>query len=193
MLMLGIDPGLQATGWGLVSLTGSRLCHHQHGIIRSTAKQPDTQRLANIAERLSELIQTHQPDKAIIEEIFVVQNPKSALRLGMARGVAIMACGAADLALLEISARKMKQAITGTGTADKKQIAQMVSRLLNISAPPSDAADALGLAIAGLQGATLFPSKAKGYETSISNNNPDPETASPLAAAIQAALAKEKG
>ena len=83
MLMLGIDPGLTATGWGLVSLQGLRLRHHDHGIIRSTARDADTERLAGIADQLEAIIATHQPQAAIIEEIFVVNNPRSALQLNI--------------------------------------------------------------------------------------------------------------
>src|SRR6056300_782829 len=128
MRMLGIDPGLGATGWGLVSMEGLRLCHHNHGIIRSTAREADTLRLAAIADQLEKIISEEKPEAAIIEEIFVVNNPRSALRLGMARGVAVMVCGRAKLPLYEISARRVKQAVTGTGKADKKQVSQMVAR-----------------------------------------------------------------
>jgi crossover junction endodeoxyribonuclease RuvC len=165
MIMLGIDPGLSATGWGLVSVSGSHLVHHQHGVIRSTPKQADTARLAMIADSLCEIIVQHQPEAAIIEEIFVVNNPRSALRLGMARGVALMVCGQTDLPLYEISARRVKQAVTGTGKADKKQVAEMVARLLAIPAPPFDAADALAMAIAGLQGASTKIASAEGPHT----------------------------
>jgi len=103
-----------------------------------------------------------------------VNNPRSALRLGMARGVAVMVCGRAKLPLYEISARRVKQAVTGTGKADKKQVCQMVARLLNIKAPPSDAGDALAMAIAGLQGdrsklasAEHIPSPSNGLEQAI--------------------------
>ena len=152
MRMLGIDPGLSATGWGLVSTDRLRLSHHSYGIIRSTARDADTNRLAAIADQLEKIISEEKPEAAIIEEIFVVNNPRSALRLGMARGVAVMVCGRAKLPLYEISARRVKQAVTGTGKADKKQVCQMVARLLNIKTPPSDAGDALAMAIAGLQG-----------------------------------------
>tara|TARA_Y100000591_G_C21698378_1_gene626965 strand:- start:292 stop:840 length:549 start_codon:yes stop_codon:yes gene_type:complete len=151
--IIGIDPGLQATGWGVIAPEGSQLRGVAHGIIRTTTRMNDPERLAQIFEGLQNVITNYQPEIAIIEEIFVKDNPRSALRLGLARGVAILACGQARLALSEISARKVKQAVTGTGTADKKQVADMVSRLLGIPPPPSDAADALALAIACYQGA----------------------------------------
>jgi len=181
MLMLGIDPGLTATGWGLVSIQGARLNHHAHGIIRSTSREADTDRLKMIADRLSQIISEYRPAAAVIEEIFVVKNPRAALRLGMARGVAMMACGTAGLPLYEIAARRVKQVVTGTGAADKKQVAAMVARLLAVPLPPSDAADALAMAIAGLQGGT---------QKNISGLQPAGRV-SGLEQAIAAALAKQ--
>ena len=179
MRIIGIDPGLQATGWGVIASDGVQLRDVNHGIIRTTTQMSDPERLTLIYEGLQNAIANNQPEKAIIEEIFVRENPRSALRLGLARGVAILACGQAQLALSEISARKVKQAVTGTGAADKKQVANMVSRLLGIPPPPSDAADALALAIACYQGAA-----AKKTGTAQMQNG--------LSAAIEAALQKER-
>ena len=153
MRIIGIDPGLQATGWGVIASDGAQLRNVDHGIIRTTTRMSDPKRLSLIFEGLNKVIAICQPELAIIEEIFVKDNPRSALRLGLARGVAILACGQSGLALSEISARKVKQAVPGTGTADKKQVANMVSRLLGIPPPAADAADALALAIASYQGA----------------------------------------
>ena len=180
MRMLGIDPGLQATGWGLVRFSAHRLYHEGHGIIRTTTKMSDAERLCAIADGLRDVIRDYRPESAMIEEIFVSQNPRSALRLGMARGVAIQACGAAGLGVGEIAARAAKQAVTGTGKADKKQVSAMVARLLAIEEPPSDAADALAIAIAGVQSGHNF-SAQKGSTPAGSG----------LQAAIDAALAKE--
>ncbi len=181
MLMLGIDPGISATGWGLVSIQGTRLCHHRHGVIRSTAREADTKRLASISYQLEEIINVERPDAAIIEEIFVVNNPRSALRLGMARGVAVMVCGKAGLSLFEISARRVKQSVTGTGKADKRQVSEMVARLLNIRTPQSDAGDALAMSIAGLQGGSSKLASEKSAPTPYGR----------LEGAIAAALAKQ--
>ena len=137
MRIIGIDPGLQATGWGVIASDGAQLKGVSHGIIRTNTRMSDPERLILIFEGLQNVIANHQPETAIVEEIFVKDNPRSALRLGLARGVAILACGQARLALSEISARKVKQAVTGTGAADKKQVANMVSRLLGIPPPPS--------------------------------------------------------
>ena len=135
MRIIGIDPGLQATGWGVIASDGAQLKGVSHGIIRTNTRMSDPERLILIFEGLQNVIANHQPETAIVEEIFVKDNPRSALRLGLARGVAILACGQARLALSEISARKVKQAVTGTGAADKKQVANMVSRLLGIPPP----------------------------------------------------------
>ena len=179
MRIIGIDPGLQATGWGVIAPDGAQLRAIDYGIIRTTTRMGDPERLNLIFEGLKDVITNCYPETAIIEEIFVKNNPRTALRLGLARGVAILACGQAGLALSEISARRVKQAVTGTGTADKKQVANMISRLLGIPAPQSDAADALAMAIACYQGAAA----------------PKTETAQMpvgLSSAIEAALQKDR-
>ena len=162
----------------MIAASGAQLKAVEHGIIRTTTRQSDPERLSLIFEGLQAVIETHRPDKAVIEEIFVNANPRSALRLGLARGVAMLACGQAGLSLSEISPRKVKQAVTGTGTADKKQMAAMVSRLLAIPAPPADAADALAMAIACFQGAATPPKQKATMATGLS-------------AAIEAALTKD--
>ena len=179
MRIIGIDPGLQATGWGVIATDGAQLRNVDHGVIRTTTRRSDPERLGLIFERLQNVIATYQPETAIIEEIFIKDNPRSALRLGLARGVALLACGQAGLPLSEISALKVKQAVTGTGTADKKQVADMVSRLLRIPAPPSDAADALAMAIACYQGAA-------------SPKRDTAQISGALSAAIEAALQKDR-
>ena len=162
----------------MIAASGAQLKAVEHGIIRTTTRQSDPERLSLIFEGLQAVIETHRPDKAVVEEIFVNANPRSALRLGLARGAAMLACGQAGLSLSEISPRKVKQAVTGTGTADKKQMAAMVSRLLAIPAPPADAADALAMAIACFQGAATPPKQKAAMATGLS-------------AAIEAALTKD--
>ena len=162
----------------MIAASGAQLKAVEHGIIRTTTRQSDPERLSLIFEGLQAVIKTHRPDKAVIEEIFVNANPRSALRLGLARGAAMLACGQAGLSLSEISPRKVKQAVTGTGTADKKQMTAMVSRLLAIPAPPADAADALAMAIACFQGAATPPKQKATMATGLS-------------AAIEAALTKD--
>ena len=152
MRMFGIDPGLTATGWGVVSLSSGRLTYHDHGVIKSSPRMADEKRLHQIYTQLVAAMQKAQPDAVSIEEIFVVKNPRSALRLGMARGAGLVAAAEHGLEVSEIAARRVKQVLTGTGAADKDQVAFMVSTLLNIEMKAGDAADALAIAIAALQG-----------------------------------------
>ena len=148
MRILGIDPGLRCTGWGVIAVDGARLQHIANGAIQTKPNLDDASRLQIIFDGLCEVITLHQPNQAAIEQIFVAKSAGSALRLGMARGVGILACGVNRLGVGEISARAVKKAVAGTGTADKKQIQDMVTRLLAVSAQNADAADELAIAIA---------------------------------------------
>ena len=148
MRVLGIDPGLRSTGWGVVSISQGRLQHIANGAIRPNPHHSDADRLIMIYQGLSSVIADTQPDRAAIEDIFVAKSARSALRLGMARGVGIIACGAAQIQVSEIAARAVKKALVGTGTASKEQIQDMVARLLRARAFNADAADALAIAIA---------------------------------------------
>lgn len=147
MKILGIDPGLRTTGFGVVYKQGNKLSY----IASGTIKTPDAdlpQRLKTILSGVSEIIRTYTPDCAAIEKVFVNVNPQSTLLLGQARGAAICALVSADLAVAEYTALQIKQAIAGHGKAQKQQVQDMVQRLLALSAMPgTDAADALGVAI----------------------------------------------
>ncbi|NEX64254.1 crossover junction endodeoxyribonuclease RuvC [Noviherbaspirillum galbum] len=147
MKILGIDPGLRTTGFGIITKQGSRLSYVASG----TIKTPDTdlpQRLKTILSGVSEIIRTYSPDCAAIEKVFVNVNPQSTLLLGQARGAAICALVNAELAVAEYTALQIKQAVAGHGRAQKQQVQDMVQRLLMLSgAPGTDAADALGVAI----------------------------------------------
>ena len=147
MKILGIDPGLRTTGFGVVYKQGNKLSYVASG----TIKTPDAdlpQRLKTILFGVSEIIRTYTPDCAAIEKVFVNVNPQSTLLLGQARGAAICALVSADLAVAEYTALQIKQAIAGHGKAQKQQVQDMVQRLLALSAMPgTDAADALGVAI----------------------------------------------
>ncbi|HJV81135.1 crossover junction endodeoxyribonuclease RuvC [Noviherbaspirillum sp.] len=147
MKILGIDPGLRTTGFGVISKQGSKLGY----IASGTIKTPDAdlpQRLKTILSGVSEIIRTYAPDCAAIEKVFVNVNPQSTLLLGQARGAAICALVSADLAVAEYTALQIKQAVVGHGKAQKQQVQDMVQRLLMLSGMPStDAADALGVAI----------------------------------------------
>ena len=148
MRILGIDPGSNATGYGVVDHVGGKLVHITHGVLRPPKSTATADRLAFIHRGLLEIVSEFAPDATAIESIFVAANARSALVLGQARGVALAALGVSGLAVSELSAREVKKAVVGTGSATKRQIQAMVKRLLELEkAPPSDAADALAIAI----------------------------------------------
>ena len=150
--ILGIDPGLRSTGFGIVRKTGNRLAYVTSGCIKSTGTElPD--RLRNILEGLREVIQVHQPQQVSVEKVFVNVNPQSTLLLGQARGTAICAAVLANLPVAEYTALQVKQAVVGNGHAKKEQVQEMVKRLLKLPGHPSaDAADALACAICHAHG-----------------------------------------
>ena len=119
MLILGLDPSLSCTGWGIVRAEGSRLIHIANGQIPTDAKAPMAERLAGLQRALAKVISEHQPDRAAAEEVFLNKNPQSTLKLAQARGAVLAACGIAGLTVSEHSARLVKKAIVGTGAADK--------------------------------------------------------------------------
>lgn len=146
--IIGLDPGLRATGWGVIVAEGNRLSHVAHGTIRTNSDDELSYRLRVLHDALAELIATWQPKAAAVEETFVNQNPASALKLGQARGVVLLAPALAGLPVAEYAPTVVKKAVVGTGGAEKDQVHAMVKRLLpgcNVSG--SDAADALALAI----------------------------------------------
>ncbi len=144
-IILGIDPGSRITGYGVIQLKGSKPIYLTSGCIR-IAEHSVNKRLHYIYRGLSEIIAIYQPHEVAIEQIFMHQNANSALKLGQARGAAIVAI--ADRPLAEYSARQIKQAVVGYGAARKEQVQQMIQVLLNLSGnPQADAADALAIAI----------------------------------------------
>ncbi len=146
--ILGIDPGLRLTGWGVIEASGPRLSWIAHGVIAPDPSADLADRLALLAEGIREVIISHAPDASAVEETFVNINPRSTLLLGQARGVALATLAAARLRVAEFAARKVKQSVVGTGAADKTQVAFMVRRLLPKAGEVSaDAADALAVAI----------------------------------------------
>jgi crossover junction endodeoxyribonuclease RuvC len=148
ILILGVDPGLNCCGWGLVASEGSRLTHVAHGVIKPKQQQQLASRLHDLFEGLSAVIEAHQPHEAAVEETFVNSNARAALVLGQARGVALAAAARRGLAVAEYAPTTIKKAIVGSGAADKTQIAFMVRRLLPAAGDVSaDAADALGVAL----------------------------------------------
>jgi len=145
--ILGIDPGSRITGYGVVEFDGPRSRYVASGTVRC-ADGDLPARLNEIFTGLREVIATHLPDESAIEQVFMHRNADSALKLGQARGAAICACTSHDLAIGEYTPRQIKQAVVGTGAATKVQVQEMVRRLLELpAAPPSDAADALAVAL----------------------------------------------
>ena len=146
--ILGIDPGSRATGYGVIAKKGVRLYYVTCGVIRLSDKYSFSERLKIIFDGLCEVIEAHKPTIAAVEDVFVAANPRSALKLGHARGVAVLAALHNGLKVHDYTPRMVKQAVVGYGNADKLQVQQMVRLLLQLSAPPSaDAADALAVAM----------------------------------------------
>jgi crossover junction endodeoxyribonuclease RuvC len=147
MRLIGLDPGLRLTGWGIVDVDGNRLRHVAHGVVRVAADQPLALRLNDLYEDISAVIEAQRPMEAAVEETFVNANPNSTLKLGQARGVVVLAPARHGLAVFEYAANLVKKSVTGAGHADKHQIAMMVGRLLPGVEATADAADALAVAI----------------------------------------------
>jgi len=152
MRILGIDPGLRVTGFGVIDKLGQQLVYVASGCIRTPAGELP-QRLKSIIDGLGEVIAAYSPEQVVVEKVFVNVNPQSTLLLGQARGAAICAAILKDLPVAEYTALQVKQAVVGNGHADKEQVQSMVTRLLKLSGTPSpDAADALACAICHAHG-----------------------------------------
>lgn len=151
--ILGIDPGLRITGFGIIEKAGQKLSYLTSGCIRSNDKESLPLRLKTLLDGITEVIATYQPAEAAIEKVFVNVNPQSTLLLGQARGAAISALVLANLPVAEYTALQIKQAVVGHGKAAKEQVGHMVTRLLQLpGAPSADAADALACAICHAHG-----------------------------------------
>ncbi len=145
--IIGIDPGSLRTGYGIVDVHGSAVTAVAWGVIRMDGRVSFPDRLEKIRKELSDLILLHRPDEASVEKVFLAKNASAALKLGQARGAAIVTCRAHGVEVHEYSPREIKVAATGYGAASKEQVAGMVSRLLGLrGAVPSDASDALAMA-----------------------------------------------
>ena len=148
MRVLGLDPGLQHTGWGVIDVSGSRLRHVAAGAVHSDSDRPLADRLVQLHDGLTAVISEWRPDEAAVEETFVNKNPTSTLKLGLARGVVLLVPALAGLAVAEYPANLVKKSVVGAGHADKTQVQTMVSLLLPGSGKSgADAADALAVAI----------------------------------------------
>ena len=146
--IIGIDPGSRITGYGVVGSAGGQIQFVSCGIIKTTANLPFSHRINQIFDGINEVIQLHQPDVAAVEDVFLSTNPRSALKLGQARGAAVVAAMQNNLAVYDYSPRVVKQGVVGYGQASKEQVQHMVRILLGLTSSPSrDAADALAVAI----------------------------------------------
>ncbi|MFA6533878.1 MAG: crossover junction endodeoxyribonuclease RuvC [Patescibacteria group bacterium] len=154
MLILGIDPGVADTGWGVIKVTGHQLCLVDFGVIKTSAKAKFVDRLNTIHQELEKIIRKFKPDRVAVEELFFAKNVKTALVVGQARGVILLTAIQAKLPLSEYTPLQVKQAVTSYGRADKTQVQKMVKCLLNLRElpRPDDAADALAIAICAAQG-----------------------------------------
>lgn len=148
MIVVGLDPGLGTTGWGVIAADGNRLSHLANGQIRTDTRDPLPRRLLELSDALAAVLAEHLPDTAAVEEVFVNENPQSTLKLGQARGVVLLAAAARGIEVGEYAPSLVKKAVVGTGGAEKAQVRAMVQRLLpgaRVAGP--DAADALAVAI----------------------------------------------
>lgn len=149
MLIIGLDPSLTCTGWGIVAKSGNRLSHIANGQVKTDAKLSLPERLVILDRELTDVILHYRPDCGAVEEVFVNKNPQSTLKLGQARGVCLLALARAGLDVSEYATRLIKKAIVGTGGAEKAQVQAMLGVLLpGVKLAGADAADALAVAIA---------------------------------------------
>lgn len=148
MIILGLDPSLSSTGWGVIRADGNRLTHICNGQLKTSATEPLARRLSHLAAQLEAVLTDYAPEAAAAEEIFVNKNPQSTLKLAQARGVVLMIAARGGIDLGEYAPRLVKKAVVGSGGAEKAQVHAMVQRLLpGVAIAGTDAADALAVAI----------------------------------------------
>lgn len=174
MKILGIDPGSETTGWGVIDTDGRRARLIEFGVIRSSLRERFAVRLLRISDGIEEIIGKYEPDACAIEEGFYAVNVKTAIKLGQVRGVVLVAAERAKVEIAEYAPRLVKQTVVGYGAAEKHQVGEMVRLLLNLTAAPQphDAADALALAICHSHHQTI---------NRIASQNPRPSVATPAA------------
>ena len=147
-IILGLDPGLGSTGWGVIAAVGNRLSHIANGQVKTDPKLALPERLYRLDKELTDILAQYQPDEVAVEEVFTNVNPQSTLKLGQARGVVLLGAARYGVPVGEYAARLVKKAVVGVGNADKAQIQAMVQRLLpGVKLTGPDAADALAVAI----------------------------------------------
>jgi crossover junction endodeoxyribonuclease RuvC len=163
MRLIGIDPGLRTTGWGVIDVEGNRLIHVANGRVTSDAAAAMAERLMQLHDGLIAVLERWRPAEAAVEETFVNSNPASTLKLGQARGIALLAPARMGLPVAEYAANAVKKAVVGAGHADKTQIQSMVKRLMpGVELAGPDAADALAIAICHAHHAASRNAWAKG-------------------------------
>jgi crossover junction endodeoxyribonuclease RuvC len=146
--ILGIDPGSRITGYGIIEAAAGRIRFVACGVVKTSPRFPFAHRLNEIFDGINEVIQLHAPEVAAVEEVFMAANPNSALKLGQARGAAVVAVMQNGLGVHDYSAKKIKRSVVGYGQAEKAQVQHMIQVLLGLSSQPSaDAADALAVAV----------------------------------------------
>jgi len=151
-IILGIDPGIADTGYGVIRVEGNRLVCLEYGSIRTPAKTDLSSRLLTLHNELAEIIKKHKPELAAVEQLFFCKNVKTAMIVGQARGVMLLTCEQLNLPIVEFTPVQVKQGVSSYGQADKKQVQKMVKVLLNLKEipKPDDAADALAVAICAI-------------------------------------------
>ncbi len=148
MLIIGLDPSLSCTGWGIVAKSGNRLSHIANGQVKTDSKAPLAERLVVLDRELTDVLLRYRPETGAVEEVFVNKNAQSTLKLGQARGVCLLALARAGLSVSEYAPTLVKKAVVGTGGAEKAQVQAMLKVLLpGVTPAGADAADALAVAI----------------------------------------------
>ena len=149
MRVIGVDPGLRHTGWGVVEFKNNKILHIEDGSISPSTKLDDGKRLLEIKNQLQNIINQYNPNMSMIEKTFIGSGSVSSLKLGMARGASMIALAEAGLSIKELSPKFVKKTVTGYGSASKEQIKSMIQKLLNIIPKNEDSSDALAIAISG--------------------------------------------
>ncbi len=192
MRILGLDPGLRNTGWGVIDVAGNRLRHIANGVVRPAVDVDMANRLLLLHQGVSEILETWRPDAAAVEETFVNKNPESTLKLGLARGVVLLAPAELGLPVAEYAPNRVKKSVVGAGHADKDQVQVMVRKILGaVTFEAADSADALAVAICHAHYAQT--AQVTGAPAPTIRRIAGQTGGSGLEKAIAAALAKEAG